>query len=100
MDDAAPIFISYRRSDSAGHARALYEYLSGRFGHDQVFFDRSTIESGDVFPDTLRRGVEQCAALLALIAPGWLDTEDADGSRRLDSPHDLCVRRSPWTRDG
>jgi hypothetical protein len=43
MDDAAPIFISYRRSDAAGHARALHEYLSRRFGVDRVFFARSTI---------------------------------------------------------
>jgi hypothetical protein len=88
MDDAASIFISYRRSDAAGHARALHEYLSGRFGVDRVFFDRSTIEGGDVFPDTLRRGVEVCAALLALIAPGWLNAAGADGRLRLDDPHD------------
>ena len=43
MDDPRPIFISYRRSDAAGHARALHEYLSGRFGDERVFFDRSTI---------------------------------------------------------
>jgi hypothetical protein len=71
MDDAPPIFISYRRSDAAGHARALYEYLSARFGDERIFFDRSTIEGGDVFPDTLREGVEGCAVLLALIAPDW-----------------------------
>jgi hypothetical protein len=58
MDDAAPIFIGYRRSDAGGHVRALHEYLSERFGNFQVFFDRSTIEGGDVFPDALRRGVE------------------------------------------
>jgi hypothetical protein len=68
MDDAAPIFISYRRSDAAGHARALHEYLSGRFGDERIFFDRSTIEGGDVFSETLRQGVEGCAVLLALIA--------------------------------
>jgi hypothetical protein len=45
MDDMAPIFISYRRSDAAGHARALHEYLSGRFGVDRIFFDRSMIEA-------------------------------------------------------
>ncbi|MGH8721439.1 MAG: TIR domain-containing protein, partial [Burkholderiales bacterium] len=89
MDDAAPIFISYRRSDAGGHARALHEYLSGRFGVDRVFFDRSTIEGGDAFPDTLRRGVEGCAALLALIARDWLDMKGDDGTRRLDDPHDF-----------
>jgi tetratricopeptide (TPR) repeat protein len=89
MDDAAPIFISYRRSDAAGHARALHEYLSERFGVERIFFDRSTIESGDVFPDTLRRGVEGCVVLLALIAPDWLDSKGTDGNRRLDDPNDF-----------
>ena len=89
MDDATPIFISYRRSDAAGHARALYEYLSGRFGVERIFFDRSRIEGGDVFPDRLRRGVEGCAALLALIAPDWLEVKGADRSRRLDDPNDF-----------
>jgi tetratricopeptide (TPR) repeat protein len=89
MGDAAPIFISYRRSDAAGHARALHEYLSGRLGDDRVFFDRSTIEGGDIFPDTLRRGVEACVALLALIAPDWLAVTGAEGTRRLDDPRDF-----------
>jgi hypothetical protein len=52
MDDAAPILISDRRSDAPGHARALFEYLSGRFGAERIFFDRSTIEGSDVFPDS------------------------------------------------
>ena len=39
--------------------------------------------------NTLRRRVEGCAALLALIAPDWLDVRGADGSRRLDDPHDF-----------
>jgi hypothetical protein len=47
-------------------------YLSSRFGEDRIFFDRSTIESGDVFPESLRQGVERCAVLLALIGPEWL----------------------------
>jgi hypothetical protein len=58
MADPRPIFISYRRSDAAGHARALHEYLSGRFGDERIFFDRNTIERGVVFPGTLRREIE------------------------------------------
>jgi hypothetical protein len=34
-------------------------------------------------------GVEGCAALVALIAPDWLEVRGADGSRRLDDPHDF-----------
>ena len=70
----------------------MHEYLSGRFGDDRIFFDRSTIESGDVFPDRLRRGVEGCAALLSLIGPEWLDVRGDDGGRRLDDADDF-VRR-------
>ena len=92
MPDEPAIFISYRRRDAGGHGRALHEYLSGRFGDDRVFFDRSTIESGDVFPDRLRRGVEGCAVLLALIGPEWLDVRGDDGGRRLDDADDF-VRR-------
>ena len=92
MPDEPAIFISYRRRDAGGHGRALHEYLSGRFGDDRVFFDRSAIKSGDVFPDRLRRGVEECAVLLALIGPEWLDVRGDDGGRRLDDAHDF-VRR-------
>ena len=86
--DQLSIFISYRRSDAAGHARALHEYLSGRFGDEQIFFDRDKIEGGDHFPERLRQGVEGCAVLLALIGPDWLDVKAADGRRRLDDPGD------------
>ena len=83
------IFISYRREDTGGHARSLHEYLRGHFGDDRIFFDRSTIESGDIFPDKLHQGVEGCAVLLALIGPQWLDIRGEDGGRRLDDVHDF-----------
>ncbi len=92
ISDQPVIFISYRRSDSAGHARALHEYLSGRFDEERIFFDRSAIESGHIFPETLRQGVERCAVLLALIGPQWLDVSDAEGRQRLDDP-DHFVRQ-------
>ena len=58
MPDEPAIFISWRRRDAGGYGRALHDYPSGRFGYDSLFFDQSTIASGDVFPDKLRRGVE------------------------------------------
>lgn len=89
MSDEPSIFLSYRRSDAGGHARALHDYLSGRFGAERIFFDRSTIESGDRFPERLRQSVEGCAVLLALIGRDWLDTKGAAGDRRLDDPGDF-----------
>jgi hypothetical protein len=88
-DDSFDIFISYRRSDTAGHARALYRDLCRRFDKRRIFFDRESIEAGAVFPDRLRQGIESCRVLLALIGPGWLDSKTARGELRLDRDDDF-----------
>jgi hypothetical protein len=90
--DKAPtpaIFISYRRSDAGGHARALHRDLCQRFDAAAVFFDRDSIEAGDDFPERLRLGIEGAKVVLALIAPDWLEVKGADGRRRLDDPNDF-----------
>jgi tetratricopeptide (TPR) repeat protein len=91
-DPTPPIFISYRRTDAGGHARHLDYRLRARFGDGAIFFDRATIAGGEDFPERLQGGVEGCAALLALIGPGWLTVTGDHGMRRLDMPNDV-VRR-------
>ena len=88
-DESSDLFISYRRTDAAGHARALYRDLCRRFDKRRIFFDRESIEAGAVFPDRLREGVASCRVLLALIAPGWLESKTARGERRLDGEDDF-----------
>jgi hypothetical protein len=83
------LFISYRRSDAAGHARALYRDLCRRFDKQRIFFDRESIEAGAVFPERLRDGVDGCRVLLVLIGPGWLDAKNPSGQRRLDDVDDF-----------
>src|SRR5262245_18679890 len=83
------IFLSYRRTDAAGHARALSRDLVKIFPPEAIFFDRSTIESGDDFPDRLRSAVTECKALLALIGPDWLAAAGPSGARRLDDERDV-----------
>ncbi|HRF03614.1 toll/interleukin-1 receptor domain-containing protein [Accumulibacter sp.] len=83
------LFISYRRSDAAGHARALYRDLCRRFEKQRIFFDRESIEAGTVFPERLRDGVDGCRVVLALIGPGWLEAKDASGQRRLNDANDF-----------
>ena len=46
MSVAGGVFISYRREDSAGFARAIYVRLSERLGREKVFFDVNDIVSG------------------------------------------------------
>jgi hypothetical protein len=61
-------------------------------GIDVVFMDVDDIEPGTDFREELRKQLESCEAMLALIGKGWLGATDALGNRRLDDPSDY-VRR-------
>jgi TIR domain-containing protein len=66
------IFISYRRSDSAGHAGRLEADLT-RLLRTPVFMDVSDIAPGEDFAQILDRELRSCAAVLAVIGPRWRD---------------------------
>jgi len=84
------IFISYRRKDTEGEASRLTEDL--RDGLDvQIFRDVENIAPGEDFVIALERALTDCAVMLVMIGPTWLETRAADGTRRLDDPTD-------WTR--
>ena len=88
----AKIFISYRRSDAAGHAGRLYDGLVREYGADQVFIDRVNIDPGVKFADLITREATQSDALLVVIGRHWTDMKDKTGRRRLDDRGDF-VRR-------
>ncbi|MBP1823165.1 CHASE2 domain-containing protein [Mycobacterium sp. OAE908] len=83
-------FLSYRRSQSAWHARDIKRELVNRFGASSVFMDKSSIEYGETFPARIAEAIRGCSAMLVLIGPNWL--EQVDGRRRIDDPNDW-VRR-------
>lgn len=83
-------FLSYRRSQSAWHARDIRRELVNRFGASSVFMDKSSIEYGETFPTQITEAIRGCSAMLVLIGPNWL--EQVDGQRRIDDPNDW-VRR-------
>jgi formylglycine-generating enzyme required for sulfatase activity len=83
------IFISYRRTDTAGYAGRIYDRLVTHFGQDAVFMDVDTIEAGLDFVEVLQNAVQSCDVLIALIGHRWLENKDADGKRRLDNPEDF-----------
>jgi hypothetical protein len=74
--DAAPVavFISYRRAEAAGWARALYERLAAEFGRANVFFDQASIPPGAKWAEQLHGECTRCTALIALIGPKWTET--------------------------
>jgi glycerophosphoryl diester phosphodiesterase len=87
--EAARVFISYRRQETAWPARQLYDVLVAELGPDRVFKDVDDIEPGDDFVERIQSAVGSCRVLLALIGPQWLTVTDAKGVRRLDDPEDF-----------
>jgi len=85
----AKVFISYRRDDSAGHAGRIHDRLEREFGRDLLFMDTDAIPLGQNFAKAIDEQVSKCDVLLAVIGPGWLDSSDQDGNRRLTNPNDF-----------
>lgn len=83
------IFISYRRADSEGQARALLKDLIARFGKEAVFIDVTGLAKGLDFRRVLEDRLATSGVLLAIIGKDWLDIKDEDGATRLDSPKDF-----------
>jgi hypothetical protein len=83
------IFLSYRRSDSAGWAGRLHDSLGRLLPSMPVFMDVESIPPGADFKQFIADKVSRCSLLIALIGPQWSDARDEEGHRRLDSPEDF-----------
>ncbi|GEM_PF-5293119 len=85
------IFISYRRDDAQGHARALHEFLNQRFTPGTVFFDRDrgSISEGDDFSLRIQAALAEAEVVLVLIGKAWLQASDIQGRQRLQLPEDI-----------
>ena len=84
-------FISYRRQDSAGYSRALYNELAQHFDAAQIFMDVDDIPLGTDFVQILKRNLQDCKVMLVIIGPQWLDIRGSNGQRRLDNPDDFVL---------
>jgi hypothetical protein len=82
---SAQVFISYRRDDSAGYARAIYDAVSRTFGHERVFIDVDDILPGLPFVDVLKQAVGAAPVLLVLIGPRWQGQRDGAPPRLHDA---------------
>lgn len=77
------VFISYRRDDSSGYARAIYNELRERLGPENTFMDVDAIEPGLDFIKVIEDEVGRCNVLLALIGREWLGALEGANSRIL-----------------
>ncbi len=82
-------FISYRRSDSPGYVRALYDRLVQHFDSRHVFMDVDDIQLGFDFVTVLDKNLKDCAVMLVVMGEGWLNARNSSGDRRLDNPADF-----------
>ena len=82
------IFISYRRDDAAGYARAVNDELVRCFGAERVFIDVDDINAGQPFSEIIQRSVGDSAVLLALIGKRWRGEREG-AAPRLFEPGDF-----------
>ena len=68
---APQIFISYRRDDAAGYARAVGDELARHFGAERVFIDVDDIGAGLAFDDAIRQAVGASRVLLVMMGKRW-----------------------------
>ena len=87
----AQIFLSYRRDDAAGYARAIEGELVQRFGAEKVFMDVDDIAVGQGFAEVIEQAVGGATVLLVLIGRRWLGVREGQPPR-LAEPNDF-VRR-------
>src|SRR5689334_24153014 len=83
------IFLSYRRADTGGYAGRLTDSLARHFGKGNVFQDLEAIIPGSDFTRAIDAAIAQCQVLVVLIGDTWLAERAADGSPRLEDPHDF-----------
>ncbi|MCU0866304.1 MAG: SUMF1/EgtB/PvdO family nonheme iron enzyme [Planctomycetes bacterium] len=87
------IFVNYRRDDCGAAAQHLAEDLQRKFGTDQVFFDRRSIEPGATWPEEIRAALAAACVVVVCIGPRWhLQQNTRTGQNRLDEPGD-------WVRE-
>jgi len=86
---ATTLFISYRRSDTAGWAGSLFRELTSLMGPDAtIFMDVDGIPPGEDFAKYIDQSVGRCDALIALIGRQWVGALEG-GARRIDDPNDF-----------
>lgn len=79
------VFISYRRSDSEGHAGRLYDSIKKDYN---VFMDVDQIKTGENFRDTVAGYLAKTECFLCVIGKTWATVASPTGHARLNEPDD------------
>jgi hypothetical protein len=82
------VFISYRRDDASGEAGRIYDQLKTVIAEQHIFIDVESISAGENLQDAIKKAIDSCDFLLAVIGKRWLSATDENGLRRLDKAND------------
>jgi SIR2-like domain/TIR domain len=97
------IFINYRKAESSGWARSLYDRLASQFGAENVFLDQVSLEPGVKWLQSLRSGSAASTVFISLIGPKWASiiNERAEGSEEdfVRSEIEAALRRDSGVRE-
>ena len=84
------IFISYRVNDTAGETGRLVDSLKQYVDDDQIFIDIDQLEPGADFAEVIKKHLDFCDVMLAVIGPNWIGRKQ-DGST-------LITEEDDWVR--
>ena len=82
------IFLCYRRQDTQGFARSIYDRLERKYGSQNVFRDVDSVPAGVRFPDWIQQKLSLSKIMIVLIGSEWLEILDEHKRRRLDLTDD------------
>ena len=68
---AEGVFVSYRRGDVSSAAKLVQSILAAELGEERVFFDRSSIQGGSSWSDTIDGALAGAGVLVLVIGPRW-----------------------------
>jgi serine/threonine protein kinase/WD40 repeat protein len=67
------LFLSYRRADSPGTVKDLFDHLKRRLPRWTLFYDHKNLTPGEDFPERLRQEVTSAKVVLVVIGPRWVE---------------------------
>lgn len=70
------LFVRYRIDDSVHAAAAIADRLAQVFGPENVFRDRDALALGEIYPKKIRRALERCDTVLAVVGSSWPEARD------------------------
>lgn len=83
------VFINYRRDDSGPDCISIADAVDAIFGKGSAFLDTSSLGAGAIWPEQLKKALEDAEYVLAVIGPDWLRAgADEWGRRRIDKTDD------------